>query len=298
MTVSLVLDAADSVGESIVWDAARQRLSWVDIIGRRIHAFDPATGDHRIWRLAGRPTSIGLRADGGAIVGMERNICLWDWQGEPVPVREVEPDMPANRLNEGVVGPDGSFWIGTMLNNIAPDDSPRDAPEATGQLYRYDPDGRLTRLCDDAFSITNTFVWPASDRLVTADTPKNALYSYRIGADGTLADRQTVLQDYGRGLPDGSTMDAEGFIWTARVAGGACLTRMSPDGRIDRVVELPCSWPTSCAFGGPDLSTLFVTSARFTMTAEHLAANPQEGGLFAVDAGVRGLPGHRFGAGA
>lgn len=295
MTARLVLGVADSVGESIVWDEARRRLAWVDIIGRRVHALDPASGDHRIWRFAGRPTSIGLRADGGAIVGMERNICLWDWEGEPVPVCEVEPDAPDNRLNEGVVGPDGGFWVGTMLNNIAADDSPRDAAEATGRLYRYGPDGRLTRLCDDAFAITNTFVWSA-DRLITADTPANALYSYRVGADGQLSDRRTILQGFGRGLPDGSTMDAEGFVWTARVAGGSCLTRMAPDGRIDRVVELPCSWPTSCAFGGPDLSTLYVTSARFTMTAEHLAANPQEGGLFALDVGVPGLPSHRFGA--
>jgi len=296
MTASLVLDAADSVGESLIWDVERQRLVWVDIIGRRIHAFDPASGDHRIWPLAGRPTSIGLRADGGAIVGMERSICLWDWDGEPELFREVEPDLPANRLNEGVVAPDGSFWVGTMRNNIAADDSPLAAPEQTGRIYRYTPNGRLTRLSDDSFAITNTFVWPTADRFVTADTPKNTLYSYRIGADGLLSDRQIFQQGFGRGLPDGSTMDAEGFLWTARVVGGACLTRTAPDGSIDRVVELPCSWPTSCAFGGPDLATLFVTSARFTMTSEHLAANPQEGGLFALDAGVRGLPAHRFGS--
>lgn len=297
MTVRLALDVADSVGESIIWDEARQRLNWVDIIGRRLHAFDPATDDHQVWRLAGRPTSIGLRADGGAIVGMERSICLWDFEGEPTPVCEVEPDAPANRLNEGVVGPDGCFWVGTMLNNIADDDSPRDAAEAAGRIYRYAPDGRLTRLSDDVFVITNTFVW-SGNRLITADTPANELYSYRVCADGALSDRRTILQGFGRGLPDGSTMDAEGFVWTARVAGGSCLTRMAPDGRIDRVVELPCSWPTSCAFGGPDFSTLYVTSARFTMSAEHLAANPQEGALFALDVGVLGLPGHRFGAGA
>ena len=90
-------------------------------------------------------------------------------------------------------------------------------------------------------------------------------------------------------------MDAEGFIWNCRVVGGSCLVRFSPDGRIDRVVDLPCSWPTSCAFGGEGLDTLYVTSTRFTMTEDHLAANPQEGGLFAVDAGVSGNPCNRFG---
>jgi sugar lactone lactonase YvrE len=294
MTVRMVLDAKDIVGESLVWDDKRRRLVWVDIVGKRIHTLDPATGDHVIWSIGARPTSVGLAADGSALVGTERHICRWNWRGEPEPLIEVEPDRPRNRLNEGVVGPDGAFWVGTMHQNIAEDGGPVDIPEATGQLYRYSPDGTLTRLTEDRFGITNTLVWPAPDRLVTADTLANALYEYRIGTDGTLHDRRTVLEGYPRGFPDGSTLDAEGFVWTARVAGGACLVRWSPAAGIDRVVDLPCSWPTSCTFGGPDLSTLYVTSARFSMSPEHLAANPQEGGLFAVDAGVRGRATNRY----
>jgi sugar lactone lactonase YvrE len=90
-------------------------------------------------------------------------------------------------------------------------------------------------------------------------------------------------------------MDAEGYIWNCRVAGGGCIIRFDPQGDIDRVIELPCTWPTSCAFGGEDLSTLYITSARFTMDPAYLDANPQEGGLFAVSAGVPGLPSRRFG---
>jgi sugar lactone lactonase YvrE len=295
MTTKLVLAAEDIVGESIVWDDRRNRLVWVDIIGRRIHGFFPGTGVHVVWNVAGRPTSIGLRHDGGAIVGMERHVCLWDWEGEPLQVCEVEPSQPGNRLNEGVVGPDSCFWIGTMQNNIADDDSPLDVVQPVGRLYRFAPDGTLSRISDDAFGITNTFVWPQDNLLITADTLANELYSYRIGADGALSDRKTIQAGFERGLPDGSAVDVEGFVWTARVAGGACLTRTSPDGRIDRVVDLPCTWPTSCTFGGPDLATLFVTSARFTMSAGHLQANPKEGALFAVDVGVKGHAAHRFG---
>jgi sugar lactone lactonase YvrE len=90
-------------------------------------------------------------------------------------------------------------------------------------------------------------------------------------------------------------MDAEGAVWTCRVVGGACITRTLADGTLDRVIELPCSWPTSCTFGGPGLATLFITSARFTMTPGHLAANPQEGGLFAVQPGIAGVAENRFG---
>lgn len=295
MRVREVLAAGDVVGESAVWDDRRGALAWVDIIGRRIHRLDPATGHHELWPTPFRPTSIGLCQDDRAILGSERHICLWDWQGTPVPLAAVEPDLPANRLNEGVVGPDGAFWVGTMLNNINDDDSPRDIPQATGRIYRYPPGGPVQAVGKDRFGITNTLAFPAPDRLWTADTLANAIYAYRIGPDGRLHDRQTLLQGFPRGLPDGSCLDAKGRLWTARVAGGGCLTCIDGDGRVQQVIELPCSWPTSCAFGGPDLATLYVTSARFTMTPDHLAAHPQEGALFSLEPGVTGLPPSRFG---
>jgi sugar lactone lactonase YvrE len=298
MTARLIFAAEDVVGESPVWDDRRGRLAWIDIIGRRIHALDPVTGDRLLWPLSARPTSLALRADGGALLGLERHICRWDWEGTPEPILEVEPDLPTNRLNEGAVGPDGAFWLGTMHQNIRDDDGPAEIPAATGRLYRYAPDGTLACVSEDRFSITNTLVWPTPDRLVTADTLANALYEYRIEEGGHLSERRILQMGYGRGLPDGSTLDEEGFVWTARVAGGACLSRTAPDGRIERIVELPCAWPTSCAFGGENLRTLFVTSARFTLTPEHLAANPQEGALFALDVGVAGRPPYRFGASA
>lgn len=295
MDAELAFAACDIVGESAVWDDQRKRLVWVDIIGRRIHALDPCTGKHQLWPVKGRPTSIGLCSDGGAIVGMERFVCLWNWKGEPVPLVEVEPDHPDNRLNEGAVGPDGAFWVGTMLNNINDDDSPRDIQHATGTIYRCLPDGTTMRVTDDLFGITNTMAFPQSGGLLTADTLTNAIYAYRIGDDGMLRGRKTLQSGFPRGLPDGSCLDAEGRLWTARVAGGGCLTCTSPDGNVETIIELPCSWPTSCCFGGANLSTLFVTSARFTMTPEHLAANPQEGALFALNPGVSGRPTYRFG---
>ena len=156
MDVRPVFPAQDVVGESLVWDDRSRRLIWVDIIGCRVHALDPLTLAHRIWPLAGRPTPIGLRADGGAILEMERHLCRWDRQVPPAALIEAEPDLPDNRLNEGVAGPDGAFWAGTMLNNINRDDSPRDVPTATGRIYRYDPDVTLTRVCDDLFGIPRT----------------------------------------------------------------------------------------------------------------------------------------------
>jgi sugar lactone lactonase YvrE len=296
MTARLVFDAQDIVGESLIWDDRRNRLVWIDIIGRRVHALDPATGAHRLWPMPFRPTSISLRADGDAMLCSERHICRWDWDTAPVPLVEVEPDLPMNRLNEGAVGPDGALWLGSMHQNIADDDSPAEMPGATGRIHRYAPDGTLAVVTGDRFGIANTLVWPDPDVLVVGDTLQNALYRYRIGSDGRLGPREVLVQGLDRGLPDGSCTDAAGRIWNARVVGGHAVACIGKDGRLVRYHDLPCSWPTSCTFGGPDVATLFVTSARFTMDAAHLAAAPHEGGLFALDGVGRGRAPFRFGA--
>jgi len=295
-TAEIVFDARNVVGESLVWDDRAGRLVWTDIIGRSIHRLDPLTLDHESWDMPDLVTSIGLRVDGGAIVGLSQEVLLWDFGGPLRTLAAVEAEYPGTRLNEGVVAPDGSFWVGTMANNIGSDDAPVDITEDAGRIYRVDSKGEVIQLSDDRFGITNTMVWTADGRFVTADTMKNVLYSYRWDRSRQrLHDRRPFFEKFERGLPDGSCMDAQGYVWNCRVVGGSCLARVAPDGSLDRVVDLPCSWPTSCAFGGEDLDTLFVTSARFTMGAQHLAANPVEGGLFALRPGVRGVPANRFG---
>ncbi|TJX65242.1 MAG: SMP-30/gluconolactonase/LRE family protein [Mesorhizobium sp.] len=296
MESGLVFNARDVVGESLVWDDRHRRLVWVDIIGRRIHRLDPLTGDHESWSTPDLVTSIGLCRDGGAIVGLRKEVALWNFGGAFRTIAAIEPDRPGTRLNEGAVAPDGSFWVGTMANNIGPDDAPVAIARDEGRLYRIGPDGEVTSLSEDRFGITNTMVWATDGRFITADTTKNALYSYAWDKSASrLGKPRPFFTDFERGLPDGSCLDAEGYVWNCRVVGGGCLARIAPDGRLDRIAELPCSWPTSCTFGGENFDTLFVTSARFTMSTEHLQANPQEGGLFAVRPGVQGAAANRFG---
>ncbi|GFE48376.1 gluconolactonase [Roseobacter cerasinus] len=296
MTVELVYPAKNIVGESILWDAARQRLLWVDIVEKKIHALTPATGEYQSWPTPDFVTSIGLRKDGGAIVGLTRDVCLWDFGDQFQTLARVEPDQPDNRLNEGVVGPDGAFWVGTMQNNIAPDGSPKEMTADTGRLYRCTPDGQVTPLCDDLFGLTNTLVWTTGGGLITADTGANEIYRYTYDQDTRrLSDRRSIVSGFERGLPDGSTLDAEGYIWNCRVVGGGCLLRFDPEGHIHRVVDLPCSWPTSCTFGGENLDILYVTSARFTMEVDHLKRHPEEGGVFAIKPGMTGTAPCLFG---
>lgn len=294
--VDLIYAANNTVGESIVWDVNNHRLLWVDIVEKKIHAFVPENGSYRTWSTPDFVTSVGLRKDGGALVGLIKEVCLWDYSDNFNPLVAIETDLPNNRLNEGVVGPDGAFWVGTMQNNIAQDGSPIAITMNTGRLYRCTAGGRVTALTLDRFSITNTLVWTEAGDLITADTLKNELYRYCYDPlTQQLYNKRNILVGFDRGLPDGSTMDAEGYIWNCRVVGGGCVVRFDPEGRVDRVVDLPCSWPTSCTFGGPDLKTLYVTSARFTMTDNHLLAHPFEGGLFAIKPGVVGLRANLFG---
>ena len=291
----MMLNCADVVGESVIWDERRACLLWVDIVGRRIHRLDVATMAHEVWSTPEFVTSIGLREDAGAIVGLTRRVALWEFGEEFVTLALPEPDLPDNRLNEGRVAPDGSFWIGTMANNLTPGGDPKEQGPKAGRYYRVAGNGEVVCLCKDLFGITNSMIWFGPDSFVTADTTENMLYRYTVSQDRrALVDRRPFAVPFDRGLPDGSCMDREGGVWTCRVAGGACLTRSLPDGTIDRVVDLPCTWPTSCTFGGEDLDVLYVTSARFTMTDAHLSGHPQEGGLFCFRPGISGLPENRF----
>jgi len=293
MTATQVFDAGDIVGESLVYDDRLNALLWVDIGGKRIHRLYLGDRHHETWPAPDFPTSIGLRSDGGAIVGLRDRVALWDYDDNFRSLAVVEPDLPDNRLNEGRVGPDGAYWVGTMLNNLHPDGSPKEITRASGAIYRVDGPGHVTRLTACEFGIANTMAWTADGLFITADTLRNEIYAYDLR--GTeLFGKRIFASGLERGVPDGSCLDADGQLWNCRVAGGACVACFGPKGSLDRLVDLPCTWPTSCAFGNPDFATLFVVSARFTMTPEHIAAHPEEGALFALSVGANGLPERRF----
>lgn len=296
MTARLVLDCMDGVGESIIWSPGEQRLYWVDIIGSRIHRLDPETGAHETWMTPELPTSIGLTKADGFIVGLRRRIVRWRPGGAFETFAVPEPELAGNRLNEGVVAPDGSFWVGTMEDNIGPDLGPREMGAPAGSLYRIAPDGGVRRLTDDRFGITNTMVWLDDGRFVTADTLANELYVYDYDASAGRLSQRRELARIDRGLPDGSTRDAAGCIYNARVDGGAAVAKIDRANGTVALIELACKSPTSCTFGGPDLTTLYVSSSRFGMSTTELEDNSRDGGLYAVEnAGCGERKARRFG---
>jgi sugar lactone lactonase YvrE len=289
-------EAKDIVGESIIWAEDEAALYWVDIGGRRIHRLEVDSGHHDVWPTPDFPTSIGIRKEGGFIVGLCREVCLWQPDGVFETFVVPEPDLPDNRLNEGRVAPDGSFWVSTMQNNLNPDGSPKDMDRNSGAAYRIDPSGAISQLTPNEYGITNTMGWTRDNRFLFADTLANEIYSFDYDPDAKrIASRKTIVKGFERGLPDGSCLDADDNLWNCRVVGGAAVAQFSSEGKLRNLAELPVSWPTSCTFGGKDLATLYVTSARFTMMPEHLATHPLEGSLIAVDTGFRGRPEHKFG---
>jgi sugar lactone lactonase YvrE len=293
---AVILDARNIVGESIIWSPAEAALYWVDIVGSAIHRLDPATGVHRHWATPELPTSIGLRRGGGFIVGLRQRVALWSPGGPFETFAVPEPDQPGNRLNEGVVAPDGAFWVGTMQDNIGADGGPRPAPDRNGRLYRISPQGEVAVLTPERFGITNTMVWLDDGRFVTADTTTNSLIAFDYDAAAqSLSNPRPFTAPLPRGLPDGSTRDQAGAVYNCRVAGGAAIARITPSGAVE-MLELPVSSPTSCTFGGPDLQTLYVTSARFGMSEAELAARPHEGALLALPLARIGTPSQNFAA--
>ncbi|MGG6894856.1 MULTISPECIES: SMP-30/gluconolactonase/LRE family protein [Rhizobium] len=296
MQVGIFFEAQDVVGESVIWSSEENALYWVDIGGKRIHRLEVKTSRHETWSTPDFPTSIGMCRNGGFIVGLARDVCLWRPGGRFETFARPEPDKPGNRLNEGRVAPDGSFWVSTMQNNLNADGTPKEMMANAGAIYRIDPSGTVKQLTPNEYGITNTMGWTRNDRFLFADTLANEIYSFAYDPEAkTISDRRTIVSGFERGLPDGSCLDADDHLWNCRVVGGSAVARFSAEGALLDLVELPVSWPTSCTFGGADLSTLFVTSARFTMTAEHLRAHPLEGSLLAIETEFRGVDEPKFG---
>ncbi len=294
--VECVLEARNWLGEGPCWHPGEQALYWTDVPSKRIHRWQPAGGAHTIYQLPEMVTAIAVRAKGGLVIASHSGIDLFDpATGQATRFVAPEADKPQNRSNDGKCDRQGRFWYGTMMNNFAADMSETPITGNSGGLYRIDPDGRVTGF-EQGLGIANTFAWSPDDRTMYFADTLDAIYAYDFdAARGAVANRRVFgkADTAEHGLPDGSTIDEEGFLWNCRWDGGRVI-RWAPDGSIDRIVELPCRRVTSCIFGGPDLATLYVTTVRYGLSGAELAEQPLAGGIFAIDAGVRGVPDGQF----
>lgn len=295
MRIEVVVAAENGVGEGPFWDDRAGELWWVDIPARAVLAWRPGDAAPRRWSVPEFPSAVVLRERGGALLAMRDGIYAFDpASGATTLLCRHEPDRPDNRTNEAKCDPHGRFWVGTMQNNLHPDGSAKAMTGSTGALYCLRADGRISREVDGV-GLSNTLAWTDGGRtLLFGDTLTNVISAFTTDDDGHLSDRRVFSDEPLPGHCDGSAIDAEGYLWNCRFGGGR-IVRFAPDGRVDRQIALPVTNPTSCCFGGPDLRTLYVTSARFGLSAGQLAGNPAEGALLALATDVTGTPSVRFG---
>ena len=282
----LALDAQAQLGEGAIWNHALQRLHWIDIEAHRVFTYDPTTGENRACDVGQKVGTVVPRRGGGLMLALHEGFAALDPATGRLRLlpRPPEHDSAVARFNDGKCDPAGRFWAGTMVLQKGPD------PQ--GRLYRLDADGSMhVMLC--GVGTSNGIAWSLDRRtLYYIDTPLQRVDAFDYDdATGAIANRRTVITippDLGR--PDGSTLDAEGMLWVAMWEGWG-VTRWNPrTGVLLQSIRLPVARVTSCAFGGPGLDTLYLTSAREGLTPEQLVAQPLAGGLFRLKPGVGGLP--------
>jgi sugar lactone lactonase YvrE len=274
-------DVACELGESALWDG--KRFYWVDVTGCVIYAKDWPDGAVVSLKVPEPVGSVALRAGGGLVAALRHEIAFCDVdRGTVESVVPVEPGLTGNRLNDGAVDPGGRFWFGSMdLAEAAP----------TGTFYRLDGDLSVTPAFDGIICSNGPAWSPDGRTMYHVDSTRRLIRAYDVDpATGALGPPRVFVSDERSDwYPDGVTVDAEGFVWNCKWAGGR-IVRYAPDGTVDRVVTVPVPRPTRCAFVGADLATLAVTSARIGLGAAALAEAPLSGRVLLLDPGVRGLP--------
>jgi sugar lactone lactonase YvrE len=273
------------LGEGPAWVERDQALWFVDIKSPTIFRWSEGGVDR--WTPPLRIGSLAPAARGGFVAGTESGFYFADpAAGRYEAITDPEPLLASNRFNDGKTDRSGRFWAGTM------DDREE---EVQGTLYRLDADLNWSAV-DSGYMVTNGPAFSPDGRtMYHTDSAKRLIYAFDLDAEGVASNRRPFARFRDEhGYPDGMTVDAEGCLWVA-FWDGWCIRRVSPEGDVLQVIEMPVERPTSCAFGGPLLDRLFVTSARVGLNQNALAVQPLAGALFMLETSVRGIPERIFG---
>ncbi|MER6730797.1 SMP-30/gluconolactonase/LRE family protein [Streptomyces puniciscabiei] len=266
--------AEAELGEGPTWDPATGRLIWLDILGMRVHTYDPATGRRTVRTTEQHVGAVKPRAGGGLVLNLRDGVGLLD-PDDTFRWLHHEP-VAGRRANDAAVAPDGSLWAGTMRYDEAP---------GGGTLTRLTGDGTVRTVLSDA-TVSNGTGWsPDGRRMYYVDTPTRRVDVFDHDGERVHGRRPLVEIERGAGVPDGLTVDADGCVWVALWDGGA-VRRYTPGGELDRVISLPTPRTTACAFGGAGLTDLYITTARTGLPAPH----PLSGSLLVIPGAGQGLP--------
>ena len=282
MRAELIVDCKNEHGEGVFWNPSDGRIWWTDIQGRALWSFDPVTTQSASIPMEDRVCCFAPRAAGGLIVAYSDRVVLFDPETKKETlVTLFEPENPETRLNDGRTDRQGRLVVGGM-NEVSgtPDSS----------VISIDGNLKVQTLIDQISCANSICFSPAGNTMFFADTPDREILVFDYEKDrGTLTNKRlhaSFKQE--PGLPDGSCVDAEGGVWNAEWEGHR-VVRVAPNGTIDHVIDVPVWKPTCCAFGGPNLDTLFITTSRLMSDEAALKKEPSAGGLFAVKPGIRGV---------
>jgi sugar lactone lactonase YvrE len=281
----------DRCGEGATWNADDNCLYWTDINRYLVHRWRASDQTVRTWMFDEPIVALALTTDPATmIVATGARLLLWRPETDDRKPHGFDLEgWPLVRLNDGRPDPGGRFWIGSMRNNVGPEGQQLEAGGTDGLLFRIE--GRSTSIERRGIGISNTLCWsPDRTKFYFADTLANVIWVHDYDdAAGRIGAPRVFFEGFDRGWPDGSAMDAEGHLWNCRFGGG-CIVRLAPNGSIERVIDLPVTNVTTCTFGGPDLKTVFITTASvLSPDSERLA-----GSLFTLESSVAGLAENRF----
>ena len=280
----------NTLGEGITFSKKDQTLYWLDINNTsKLHRFNLNNQQKDIFEIPEIVTATSIKSENEIILVSNNGINLFDTNNKKFErILNIENKFLHTRSNDGASDVMGRLWFGTMQNNFDKDGESIPIKENIGKLYRVDKDNIIT-IVEDNIGIPNTFVWsPDNKNFYFTDTLDGNIMKYDYDVEtGNLSNKQ-FFANFDRGFPDGSTMDTDGCLWNCRW-GGSCVVRYTPSGEVDQVIEMPVENITNCVFGGKDLKTLFITSAKNPGKNQH----ELDGSLFSINLNYQGLEDHK-----
>ena len=284
--VDLLYQCNNSLGEGITYSSKNNNLFWLDIgIVSKLFKLNLSSNKKEIFELPEFVTAISVKSEDELILASNNGLNLFNTSSKQFKnIINIEDHLLSTRSNDGGSDAYGRFWFGTMQNNFDKDGNDIPIKNNIGKLYKIDLNNKVN-IVEEGLGVPNTFVWnPDNSKFYFTDTLNGTILSYDFDLESGLLSNKKDFASFNRGLPDGSTIDADGCIWNCRW-GGSCLVRFTPKGKIDQVVEMPVQNITNCVFGGSDMKTLFIT------TASNKGKNESEldGSLFAINMNYQGL---------
>lgn len=282
-SIEVVVDAGAEVGEGPSWDSRQNVVWWVDITRNLVHRYDPSSGHDSTIDVGQAVGAVVPRASGGLALAVQNGFALLDPETRQMDlIASVEKDRPGNRMNDAKCDTSGRLWGGTMAYDETP---------GAGAFYRLATDHTVVTILDHV-TCSNGLGWSPDDRVmyyIDSGAQQVDSFDYESATGNVRNRRKLVSIPAEAGVPDGMAVDALGYIWVA-LWGGAAIRRFAPDGTLDQVVEIPAKQVTSCAFGGRDLTDLYITSACEGLAESELRAHPHSGALFVHHSAVAGQP--------